>query len=261
MSSTSISDLLNLNGKVAIVTGAGMGIGQGIALRLAEAGAAVLISDINIDAAGQTEEQIAKAGGKAAVIMADAAKAGDAERVVQTAVAEFGRLDILVNNAGIYVPSAFMDLSEELLIKTMDINLKGLFFYSKAAARKMIESGQGGRIINIASCGALVPSGNLVHYDASKGGVVSFTKSLAKELGPHQILVNAIAPGGVPTQSSAAVVAALNLPEGVIPPPRSVLGRWGTPDDIAKVVCFLSSSMAEYMTGSLVVVDGGYVLM
>ncbi|MBU1054891.1 MAG: SDR family oxidoreductase [Proteobacteria bacterium] len=261
MSTSGISNLLNLNGKVAIVTGAAMGIGQGIALRLAEAGASVLISDINADAASHTKEQITRSGGKAAVIQADASISGDADRVVQTAVAKFGQLDILVNNAGIYIPSAFMDLSEELLIKTMDINLKGLFFYSKAAAKKMIEGGQGGRIINIASCGAIVPSGNLIHYDATKGGVISLTKSLAKELGQHNILINAIAPGGVPTPGGAAVLASLNLPPDAIPPARSVLGRWGTPDDIAKVVCFLSSSMSDYMTGSIVVVDGGYLLM
>jgi NAD(P)-dependent dehydrogenase (short-subunit alcohol dehydrogenase family) len=265
MEMQSLSQLMDLGSKVAIVTGGAMGIGQGIVLRLAEAGASVLIADIDIEAARKTVEQITRAGGRAEAIKAEAGSVSDAERVAQTAMTTFGRLDILVNNAGIYPPSAIMQISEALWDKVLDINLKGLFFYSQAAARKMIEAGRGGKIVNIASAGAIIPTGFLAHYEASKGGVMAITRALAKELGQHQILVNSIAPGGVPTpggrEAAAVMQASLNISEDATPPPRSVLGRWGTPDDIGKVVCFLASGLADYMTGSLVVVDGGYLLI
>ena len=261
----SLAQLMSLGGKVAVVTGGGTGIGAGIALRLAEAGAAVLIADINREAARQTAEKIAGAGGKAAAIQAEASSVEDAERVMQTAVATFGGLDILVNNAGIYPPTPVLQISEAQWDRVLDINLKGLFFYAQAAAKKMVEAGHGGKIINLASAGAIIPTGLLAHYEASKGGVISLTKSLAKELGPHRILVNAIAPGGVDTSGSAAFEAqlreTLHLPEGAAPAPRSVLGRWGTPDDMARVVYFLATSLADYMTGSLVTIDGGFLLV
>jgi 2-deoxy-D-gluconate 3-dehydrogenase len=251
----SIAHLFDLTGKAAIVTGGAMGIGQGIALRLAEAGAGVLITDINLEAAFNTVNQIRSKGGKAEAIKADASSVADAKRTVQETVRAFGRLDIIVNNAGIYPFAPALQMTEELWDKVLDINLKGLFFYSQAAAQEMMNEGHGGKIINIASIDALHPTGNLVHYDASKGGVVMVTKALALELGPHNIMVNAIAPGGIQTPGASGPVTSDEFLQAFIS--RIPLRRVGVPDDIAKVVFFLASGASDYMTGSLVVADGG----
>ena len=253
----SIAQLFDLTGKAAIVTGGAMGIGQGIALRLAEAGAAVMITDINLEAATNTVNQIRSTGGKAEAIKADASSVADARRTAQETVRAFGRLDILVNNAGIYPFAPALQLTEEVWDRVVDINLKGLFFYTQAAAQEMLNEGHGGKIINIASIDALHPTGNLVHYDASKGGVVMVTKALALELGPHNIRVNAIAPGGIQTPGASGPAVSDELMQAFLA--KIPLRRMGVPDDIAKVVLFLASGASDYMTGSLVVVDGGFL--
>ena len=262
----SIAQLFDLSGKGAVVTGGAMGIGQAIAFRLAEAGASVMIADIDLEAANQTAEQIKARGGKAQAIRADVRSAADAKKVAQATVEAFGRLDILVNNAGVYPIFPIKEVSEEIWDKTLDTNLKGMFFYSQAAAEAMIKGGQGGKIVNIASIDALHPGGELAHYNASKGGVVMLTKALALELAPHQILVNAVAPGSIATPGTAASTDAYLARGGDIEDlakkfrGRVPLGRVGRPDDIAKVVLFVVSAAADYMTGSLVLVDGGYLL-
>jgi 2-dehydro-3-deoxy-D-gluconate 5-dehydrogenase len=252
-----IAQLFNLTGKAAIVTGAAMGIGQGIALRLAEAGAAVMLTDLNLEAAQTTVKQINSTGGKAQAIRADASSRADARLVVQETVRAFGRLDILVNNAGIYPLAPALQVTEELWDRVLDLNLKGLFFSTQAAAQQMINEGHGGKIINIASVDAMHPTGYLAPYDASKGGVVMVTKALALEFGPYNIAVNAIAPGGIQTPGvgttlSDEIIAAFTA--------RTPLRRMGVPDDVAKVVLFLASGASDYMTGSLLVVDGGSLL-
>ena len=254
---SSIAQLFDLTGKAAIVTGGAMGIGQGIVLRLAEVGAAVMITDINLEAANNTVNQVRSKGGKAEAIKADASSVADARRTVQETVRAFGRLDILVNNAGIYPFAPALQMTEELWDKVLDINLKGLFFYSQAAAQEMMNEGHGGQIINIASIDALHPTGNLVHYDASKGGVVMVTKALALELGPHNIRVNAIAPGGIQTPGAGGPAVSDEFMKAFIS--KIPLRRMGVPDDIARVVFFLASGASDYMTGSLVVVDGGFL--
>ena len=258
MESKKIAQLFDLTNKGAIVTGGAMGIGEAIVERLAQAGASVMIADINTDAARQAAERINASGGKVQFIKADAGSVADAERVVQSTVKAFGRLDILVNNAGIYPFSKALETSEEMWDKVYNINTKGVFFYSKVAAQKMIDSGNGGRIVNIASVGGLSPTGGLVHYDSSKSAVVMITKALARELGPHGISVNAVAPGSTLT---AGTGERLQGARGKFLGPKLPLGRMGEPDDVAKVVLFLVSAAADYMTGSVVVVDGGYLLM
>ncbi len=267
MVTQSITEIYDLKGKAAIVTGGAMGIGEAIASRLAEAGASVMIADISQEVANTAVEKIKSGGGKASAIYADAGSVDDARKVVQATVEAFGRLDILVNNAGIYPFSPALQTNEALWDKVLGINLKGVFFYTQAAAQQMIREGHGGKIVNVASIDGLHPTGNLVHYDASKGGVVMATKALALELGQHKITVNAIAPGGIQTPGgqaqSAAVMSAVTVPIEEITKAfmaRIPLGRMGEPDDIAKVALFLASTASDYMTGSLIVVDGGYLL-
>jgi 2-dehydro-3-deoxy-D-gluconate 5-dehydrogenase len=264
-----IPQLFDLTGQVAIVTGAALGIGQAIAFRLAEAGAAVVVADLNLEAAHAAVERIASHGGKALAIRADAASVADAHAVTKAAVDTFGRLDILVNNAGNYPLAPALQITEALWDRVLDVNLKGAFFYAQAAAQQMIASGHGGRIVNIASVDGLHPTGNLTHYDASKGGLIMLTRSLAQELGSHRIAVNAIAPGGITTPGTAVTYpAALRQPASEAPEPvagddfmrRILMGRMGDPDEIATVVLFLVSRAASYLTGSLVVVDGGYLV-
>ncbi len=266
MARKTIAELFDLSGKGAIVTGAGMGIGRGIAYRLSEAGAGVMIADIDLDAANRTAEKIRARGSKAQGIRADTRSVADAAKVAQAASEAFGSLDILVNNAGIYPLSMALDTTEELWDRTLDINLKGVFFFSQAAAREMIKAKRAGKIINIASIDAVHPLGEVSHYNASKGGVLTLTKALALEWGPHGIAVNAVAPGSIWTpgtektrmareESGKSVEELLNKFMSRMP-----LGRPGEPDDIAKVVLFLASAAADYMTGTMLTVDGGYLL-
>jgi 2-deoxy-D-gluconate 3-dehydrogenase len=266
MTTQTIAQLFDLTGKGAIVTGAAMGIGQAIAARLAEAGAGVMITDINAEAASQAVEQIMARGGKARAIQADATSADDAKKAVQATVESFGRLDILVNNAGIYPFSPILEISEETWNKVLDINLKGVYSYSQAAAREMVRAGHGGKIVNIASMEGLHPRKYLAAYVASKGGMIMLTKAMALELATHNILINVIAPGGVLTPGTAVVARqakANGIPLQEVSNnyiPRLPLGRFAEPDDVAKVVLFLASAAADYMTGSVLLVDGGFQL-
>jgi 2-deoxy-D-gluconate 3-dehydrogenase len=261
-----IAELFDLTGNGAIVTGGAMGIGQAIAFRLSEAGAGVTIADVDLEAARKTVEEIKTRGGKAQAIEADARSAADAKKVAQGTVDAFGSLDILVNNAGIYPLLPVMQVEEDLWDQVIDINLKGSFLYAKAAAEVMIQAGKGGKIINLSSVDGLHPNGNAAHYNASKGGVIMLTKALALELAPHQIRVNTVAPGSIETpgvQSWAAKAIANGLTREELGKSfhgRVPLGRQGKPDEIARAVLFLACEASEYMTGSLMLVDGGYLL-
>jgi 2-deoxy-D-gluconate 3-dehydrogenase len=261
-----IKELFDLSGKGAIVTGGGMGIGRGIVNRLAEAGASVMIVDIDMDAANKVVQRVTERGGKAQAIKADIRSLADAKKVSEATVKAFGSLDILVNNAGIYPISKALDTTEELWDRVLDINLKGTFFFSQAAAREMVKAKHGGRIINLASIDAVHPMGDVAHYNASKGGVLSLTRALALEWAPHGIIVNAIAPGSIWTSGSEKLrieqEAAGKKVEDLLAKfqARWPLGRPGEPDDIAKVVLFYASEAANYVTGTMLVVDGGYLL-
>ncbi len=261
-----IAQIFDLTGKGAIVTGGGMGIGRAIVMRLVEAGAAVMIVDIDMDAAGKVVQRVKEKGGKAEAIKADIRSLADAKKVAEATVQAFGSLDILVNNAGIYPISKALDTTEELWDRVLDINLKGTFFFCQAAAREMIKAKHGGKIINLASIDAVHPMGDVSHYNASKGGVLSLTKALALEWAPQGIIVNAIAPGSIWTPGSEKIrvqqEAAGKDPMEMLKKfqTRWPMGRPGEPDDIAKVVVFYASDAVNYVTGTMLPVDGGYLL-
>jgi 2-deoxy-D-gluconate 3-dehydrogenase len=255
---TPSTDLLDLSSRVAIITGGAMGIGQGIARRLHEAGASVLIADLDLPAGEQASAALcASRPDSALAVEADVSDPSSVEAMVHAAVDGFGGIDILVNNAGIYpmIPVAELDL--ETFRRVIDVNLAGLFLCTKATAARMIEQGRGGRIINITSIDALHPSMvGLAHYDASKHGAWGFTKNVALELAPHRIWVNAIAPGGIKTPGVGVVDdEQMKAFEALIP-----MGRMGDPDDIGRAALFLASELCSYMTGTQIVVDGGRLL-
>lgn len=266
----SISEMLDLKGKVALVTGGAMGIGLGISDRLSEAGAAVMIVDRDGEAGRKAAASLQALGRKVSHTVCDVSSVNQIQKAVQQTVTEFSGLDILVNNAGVFPFSPVLETTEELWDKVIDTNLKGAFFFAQQAAVSMKSRGVQGQIINIASIDALHPSGNLVHYDASKGGMLMMTRSMALELAPHGIHVNGIAPGGIETPGAAKIMGDMAGALGATPAvlaemskafsARIPMKRQGTPDDIASVVLFLASDAARYITGETIVVDGGYLL-
>jgi 2-deoxy-D-gluconate 3-dehydrogenase len=251
-----LTELIDLGGKTAIVTGGAMGIGRGIATRLHEAGANVMVADIADDEAAELAALLGERVFSAHVDVADAASV---EEMVRAAVERFGGIDLLVNNAGIFPFVPLAQMREADFTRVMDVNLRGVFLCTKAVADRMIEQGRGGRIINITSIDALHPSMvGLAHYDASKHGVWGFTKNVALELAQHGIWVNAIAPGGVLTPG---VMAGAQAQEAATDVTQAIpMGRLADPDEIGRVALFLASDLASYMTGSQIVVDGGLLL-
>ena len=249
----------DLTGRVAVVTGANTGIGQGIALALAEAGAD--IAAVGRSEAGETAEKVRALGSRCELVQADLSSIAPVEGVVETVVSRFGRLDILVNNAGIIRRADALKFSEEDWDAVMDTNLKVLFFLCQAAARHMTgwsaQDGQRGKIINIASMltfqgGIRVPS-----YTASKSGVGGLTKLLANEWAPKGINVNAIAPGYIATDNTAALQADETRNRQIME--RIPEGRWGDPADIGGAAVFLASRAADYVQGHVLAVDGGWL--
>lgn len=259
--------LLDLTGKTAIVTGA-VGIGYGIAYRLAEAGANVMIASRTLEDAEDSAKKLSEKGWKARAIRADVSNEDDVMNMERETVETFGAIDILVNNAGIYPNTPVMNMSLADFEKVIHVNLVGVFLCTKHCAEQMIKQGRGGKIINVTSIDALHPSSvGLAHYDASKHGVWGFTKNSALELASHRIWVNAIAPGGILTPGVKKLQASMPVPNETdmkkvmetflnkIP-----MHRLGDPDEIGKVALFLASDMSSYMTGVQIVVDGGVLL-
>jgi 3-oxoacyl-[acyl-carrier protein] reductase len=246
--------LANLKGKVAIVTGAGHGIGREIALSLARNGAEVVITDVS-DAIFEVGKQIEAVGAKALPIKCDVTKLEEAQSVEETVVGKYERIDILVNNAGIYPQKAFLEMTADDWNSVLRINLNGAFHCTKAVLPKMVEQ-RYGKIVNIASiAGAVVAFPNLVHYSASKAAIAGFTKSLALELAQYGINVNAVAPGPIDIGNIAANTEVYQQTVKTIP-----IGRMGRPEDIANLVVFLVSDEANFITGQCIVSDGGYTL-
>jgi 3-oxoacyl-[acyl-carrier protein] reductase len=247
-----------LEGKVTIVTGASRGIGRGIAVRLAQEGAKVVINHRgSAEGAEDTARLIRDAGGEALVVQADVSRMDEAQRLVQQTINAFGQVDILVNNAGTTRDTLLMMMKEDQWDVVVDTNLKSVFTCCKAVARPMVKR-KFGRIINISSVAGLAGQGGQTNYAASKAGVIAFSKSLAKELGSRNITVNVVAPGFVPTALTEGILAeGDNLQRAVDATP---LGRLGTPEDVAGAVVFFASDDASFITGQVLSVDGGLVM-
>lgn len=245
-----------LDGKVAIVTGGNTGIGAAVVLALAEKGAKVVIDYVaNQEAEEELERKIAGLGDAAVGVQADVSKVEDLQRIIDTAVSNFGRLDVMVNNAGIETRTSTLDTTEEQFEKVIAINLKSAFFGTQLAAKQMIAQGTGGRIINMTSVHEDWPMPGNTPYCLSKGGMRMLTRTAGVELAPHNVLVVGVGPGAVDTPINAQTVAdpaALAKLDSAIP-----LGRLAQPEEMASVVAFLASDAASYITATTIFADGG----
>ena len=245
----------NLQGKVALVTGCDKGLGQGMALGLAEAGCDIV--SVSRRVPQETAEKVAALGRRLYAIQADLSQAESIADIVPAAVAAAGRIDILVNNAGTIRREDALTFSEKDWDEVMNLNIKSVFFLSQAVARQFMKQGDGGKIINIASMlsfqgGIRVPS-----YTASKSGVLGITRLLANEWAQHQINVNAIAPGYMATNNTQQLREDADRSKAILD--RIPAGRWGSPDDLKGPVVFLASSASDYINGYTIAVDGGWL--
>lgn len=250
-----ILDQFKLDGKVAIVTGSARGLGQAMAVGLAEAGAEIALVDI-LDMT-ESKERIEKLGRQCIAIPADLSKKECVDEIVSTTVQQLGGIDILFNNAGIIRRASFTEFTEKDWDDVIGINLSSVFFLSQAVVKVMIEQGRGGKIINTASLlsfqgGILVPS-----YTASKSGVMGLTRLMACELAKHKINVNAIAPGYMATENTRALREDQERNKAILS--RIPAGRWGEPEDLQGIAVFLASAASDYMNGYTVAVDGGWL--
>ena len=245
---------IDLSGKIAIVTGAGRGIGREIARTLAREGVTVVGLDIQPDLLVTLTAEWRDKGLAGAQILCDVRKAEDCRAAVAEAVARFGRLDILVNNAGVASGGPIETLSESVWDDNFDSNLKATFLMCQAAIPQMKVQGAG-RIMNAASFAAIIPALGSAAYAASKSGVESFTRVLAGELGPWSITANSYAPGMIPTEMNHYADASPERQEKLLD--TLTLRRWGSPSDVANLICFLASDQAAYITGTMIDISGG----
>jgi 3-oxoacyl-[acyl-carrier protein] reductase len=241
-----------LEGKVAVVTGGSRGIGAAIATLLAERGAAVVVSARDADRLSAAVKDLEALGAAVAAVAGDISRREDAERVVETARERFGRLDLLVNNAGITRDGLLLRMKDEDWDRVIEVNLRGAFVMTRAAAKAMVRQ-KSGRIVNVSSAAGAMGNAGQVNYSASKAGLIGFTKASARELSHWGILVNAVAPGLIETDMTAAMPAAAR--EALLA--QVPLGRVGTPREVAEVVGFLAGEGATYITGQVFHVNGG----
>ena len=251
-----ILDAFKLDGKVAIVTGSERGLGRGMAVALAQAGADI-VGVTYVDSAPETATAIEATGRKYVHIKADLSSIEPVARIVETTLKSFGRIDILVNNAGIIIRNDSVDFSEKEWDDVMNVNLKSAFFLCQAVARQFIVQGQGGKIVNVASMlsfqgGVRVPS-----YTASKSGIKGITMLMANEWAKYGICVNAVAPGYMATDNTTQLRADEKRSAEILG--RIPAGRWGTPEDLGGAVVFLASKASDYVNGYTVAIDGGWL--
>ncbi len=249
---------INMGGKTAIITGAGSGIGQATALLFAEAGANVVIPDVNLGGAKSTAARIRKMGGKALAMRADVTSARDIENMVRKTLDEFGKVDVLVNNAGINTRfrMPFFEQPEEGWLRVIEVDVKGTWLCSKAVSLEMIKR-KSGRIVNIASTAGIAALRLQSNFVAAKAGVIRLTQAMALELAPHHIAVNCVAPGSTLTEGvKKGLYSNKAWAEKMLT--YIPLGRGAEPREIAQGVLFLSSDLASYITGHTLVVDGGW---
>lgn len=251
-----ILDQFKLHDRVALVTGASTGLGAAIAIALAEAGAQVCCHG-NTRSPESTCDRIKSAGGVAHAITGDLSNAETPKDLVARTLERFGRIDILVNNAGTIRRAPAVDYSEEDWAAVIEVNLSSVFRLSQLAGRHMIENNRGGKIVNIASLLSFQGGITVPAYAASKGGVAQLTKALANEWAKHAINVNAIAPGYMRTNNTAALQADETRNRQILE--RIPAGRWGEPEDLAGAAIFLSSNASDYINGHVLVVDGGWM--
>ncbi len=251
-----MGDNFELKGKVALITGSGRGIGRSIALELANMGADLVLNDIEAsDSIDATGEEFSKMGFKAVVIKGDVRSSEQVEKIFAKAMESYGRLDILVNNAGITRDTLMIRMSDKDWEDVLDINLKGAFYCTRAAAKIMIRQ-KSGKIINVASIAGVMGNAGQTNYSASKAGLIGLTKSTARELSSRGINCNAVAPGFI--QSKMTDVLPEKVRENYL---NSIpLNRFGTPEDVAGVVGFLASNASNYITGQVIHIDGGLVM-
>ena len=258
MSEKSIAQLFDFSGKTVVVTGGSMGIGYGIVKRFVEAGANVVIADVAEEAGTQKAAELAEQGKNVVFVKTDVSSEESVKALMDAVVEKFGGIDVFVNNAGIFPGALVEGMDLAFWEKTQAVNLRGVFLCSREALRVMKD--KGGSMVNVASIDALHPSGvGLAAYDASKHGVWGFTKNFALEVSKYNIRVNALAPGGVATEGVS------NMTGGVVDTDAFTqlipMKRFANPDEMATVALFLASDAASYMTGSIVVADGGRLLM
>ncbi len=249
----------NLTDKVAIITGARRGMGKSHAITLAKAGAKVVVADISKEECELVANEIKENKGEAIAVKCDVTKKEEIDNMVKAALEKWGKVDILVNNAGICQFKPFLEITEEEWDRTIDINLKGYFLCAQTAAKEMVKQ-KSGTIVNVASIAmgqVGVGFATLAHYSASKGGIVGMTETMAIELGPYNIRVNAIAPGVIDTPMIDPVKQDPKSMEGILA--RVPLHRVGEPEEVSNLVLFLASDASSYMTGSTVVIDGGWL--
>lgn len=247
---------ISLDEKIALVTGAAKGIGRAISLKLADAGAKLVINDLKASDCEETVREIKSRGADATSVEADISNGVQVEHMVEETVRAFGSLDILVNNAGAVVRKPSLEMSEEEWDRVVDVNLKGTFLCSRAAARQMMKRKKG-RIINIASVLGEVALPPRSAYSASKGGIISLTRDMALEFAKDGIRVNAVAPGWVKTETRQEYFAEEGVSKYLLD--RIPLGRFCEPGEVASLVAFLASDQADYITGETIAIDGGWM--
>ena len=248
-------DWMGLENKVTVVTGAASGIGEAVVRRFVQEGAKVVIADINGDALNAVRDSVSH---DVLPIVVDVTQKTSVDSMINMAVQEFGKVDVLLNGAGIITYAPFLEMAEEEWDRIIAVNLKGYFLCGQAAARAMVKSGVAGKIINIASIASEVVTPDTAHYSASKGGVLQLTKSMALDLAPYNITVNAVGPGVIETKMTEKTRSNPEKKEAFLN--KTLFKRFGKPEEVAEVIAFLAAFDSNYITGSIYYVDGGWLI-